>query len=208
MPDLLQAAAPQSDVTTAGYLVVDRAGVALVDSLSFAADGTPQLFGGESNRIWLGPGSETILKDQLQAGAGFQYATARVRGRLEGPAAYGTGGSYRYQMASPRIELIAAQETTIADLIEQSASHEDQLVRLIGGLIARDSSALLAEQIGVGGLPEPKARQIKLRAPIRDGALLDRLHGVPGGAIRFGRVQIEGFWHDGMLIPLSITPVI
>jgi hypothetical protein len=53
----------------------------------------------------------------------------------------------------------------------------------------------------------PKARQIKLRAPIRDRALLGRLNGVSGGSIRFGQVQAEGLWQGGVLIPLSISLV-
>src|SRR5580765_5939575 len=40
---LKSGAAPQGDVTTAGYLVADSAGATLVDGLSFAADGTAHL---------------------------------------------------------------------------------------------------------------------------------------------------------------------
>jgi hypothetical protein len=130
-----------------------------------------------------------------------------MRGPRLYPGAYGTAGDYRYQMIGPSIELIAAQETAIGDLLDHSASYKGRLVRLVGGLIARDNSALLVEQIGAGGLPAPKARQIKPRAPLQDRALLSRLKGVPAGAIHFGQVQVEGFWHDNTLIPLSIVLV-
>jgi hypothetical protein len=205
---LLQASAAQAadQVTTAGYLIVDRTGAALLDGLSFAADGTPQRFD-NPNQIWLGAGIKASIKGQLRAAGTLMFAPALVRGRLEGPGAYGPDRSYQYQIAGPSIEVIAAQETTISDLLDHSASYESRLVRLIGGLIARDSSALLVDQLGPGGLPMPKARQIKLRAPIRDRALLGRLKGLPGGSIRFGQVQIEGFWRSGALIPLSIILV-
>jgi hypothetical protein len=200
------AAPPQREVTTAGYLVVGSAGAALVDGLSFAVDGTPHLLD-NTNQIWLGAGIETRIKAQLRAAGGLQFAPVRAHGRLEGPGAYGPSSSYRYQIIGPSIEVIAAQETTIGDLLDHSAGYESRLVRLVGSLIARDSSALLVDQLGAGGLPMPKARQIKLPAPLQDRALLGRLKGVSGGAIRFGQVQVEGFWRAGTLIPLSIVLV-
>jgi hypothetical protein len=200
------AAPPQGEVTTAGYLVADSAGAALVDGLSFAVDGTPHLLD-STNQIWLGAGIETRIKAQLRVAGGFQFAPVRAHGRLEGSGAYGPSSSYRYQLIGPSIEVIAAQETTIGDLLDHAAGYENRLVRLVGSLIARDSSALLVEQLGTGGLPMPKARQIKLRAPLQDRALLGRLNGVSGGSIRFGQVQVEGFWRAGVLIPLSIVLV-
>jgi branched-subunit amino acid transport protein AzlD len=200
------AAPPSGDLTTVGYLIVDRAGAALVDGLSFAADGTPQLLDNPS-QIWLGPDIEANINTLLRDAGVLRFAPARVHGRLEGPGAYGPSQSYRYRLISPSIEVIAAQETTISDLLDHSASYENRLVRLVGSLITRDNSALLVDQLGAGGLPMPKARQIKLRAPLQDRALLGRLKGVSGGAIRFGPVQVEGFWRDGVLIPISIILV-
>jgi hypothetical protein len=199
-------APPLSDVTTAGYLIVDRSGAWLVDGLSFAADGTPQLLD-NTNQIWLGASIDKSIQGQLRAAGLFQFAPARVRGRLEGPGEYSLSHSYRYQLIGPSIEVIAAQETTISDLLDHSAGYENRLLRLVGSLIARDSSALLVDQLGAGGLPLPKARQLKLRAPLQDRTLLGRLKGVSGGAIRFGQVQVEGFWRGGVLIPLSIILV-
>jgi hypothetical protein len=200
------AGSAQAETTTAGYLIADATGVSLVDGLSFGADGTPHLLD-SPNQIWLGPDIETHIKEQLRASGRFKFASVRAHGRLEGPGAYGYNSSYRYQIAAPSIEVIAAQETTIGELLDHSASYENRLVRLVGGLIARDSSALLVEQLGSGGLPLPKARQIKLHAPLRDRELLGRLKNVSGGAIRFGQVQLEGFWRTGTLIPLSIILV-
>ena len=207
--DLIKAGATAQagEVATAGYLVVDRAGALLVNDLSLAADGTPRLIEGDPKQIWLGAATGTAFRNQLRSAGGVQFATVRARGRLEGPGSYGPSGSYRYQMLNPSIELIAARETTIAELLDDSIGNEGRLVRLVGGLIARDNSALLVEQLGAGGLPAPKARQIKLRAPLQDRQLLRELKGASGGAIRFGQVQVEGFWHGGVLIPLSIVPV-
>jgi len=199
------AAPPQGAVTTAGYLVVDHTGATLVDGLSFAADGEPHRLD-NSNQIWLGAGIETN-EGRLRSAGKLQFAPAQVHGRLEGPGAYGPSSSYRYQIIGPSINVIAAQETTIGDLLDHSAGYENRLVRLVGSLIAHDSSALLVDQLGTGGLPMPKARQLKLRAPLQDHALLARLKGVSGGTIRFGQVQIEGFWRAGVLIPLSIVLV-
>jgi hypothetical protein len=197
---------PQGEVTTAGYLVVSSAGVELVDGLSIAVDGTAQLLD-NTNQIWLGAGVETNIKAQLRAAGTLQFAPVRLHGRLEGPGAYGPNSSYRYQIIGPSIEVFAAQETTIGDLLDHSAGYENRLVRLVGSVIVHDSSALLVDQLGVGGLPMPKARQIKLRAPLQDRALLSRLKGVSGGVVRFGQVQVEGFWRAGVLIPLSIVLV-
>lgn len=200
------AASIQGETTTAGYLIADSTGISLVDGLSFADDGTPHLLD-SPDRIWLGQDVAAAIKAQLRTASTFLFAPVRLHGRLEGPGAYGQNRSYRYQIATPSIEVITAQETTIGELLDHSASYENRLVRLVGSLIARDSSALLVDQLGSGGLPLPKARQIKLRGPLRDRALLGRLKGVSGGAIRFGQVQLEGFWRAGTLSPLSIVLV-
>jgi hypothetical protein len=200
------AASAPSEVITAGYLVVDNTGAVLVDGLSFAEDGTPQRFD-NTNQIWLGTGIKANIQAQLRAGGEFQFAPARLQGRLEGSGAYGPSRSYHYQLIDPSIEVIAAQETTISDLLEHSASYENQLVRLAGNLIAHDSSAVLVDHLGSGGLPLPKARQIKLRAPLQDRALLSRLKRASNGVIRFGYVQVEGFWRAGVLLPISIVLV-
>ncbi|MEO7911765.1 MAG: hypothetical protein ABIV47_19130 [Roseiflexaceae bacterium] len=202
---LTSAVPPQGEVTTGGYLVIDSVGAILVDGLSFTADGKAQLLD-NSRQIWLGPNVETSAA-QLRAAGALQFAPVRVQGRLEGPGAYGPSRDYRYQIIGPSIEVIATQETTINDLLDHSASYENRLIRLVGNLIAGNSSALLVDQLGAGGLPLPKARQIKLPTPLQDRALLDRLKSVSGGSIRYGRVQVEGFWQAGVLVPLSIILV-
>jgi len=65
----------------------------------------------------------------------------------------------------------------------------------------------LVERLGAGGIPEPDVRQVKLRGPLRDQALITHLKRAATNAIYFGQVQVEGFWHDGQLTPLAILPI-
>lgn len=206
--DLLgKGAPPTQQIATVGYLLVDQSGATLVDQLAFQPDGRLRPLAGGVAPIWLGAASDVAIKSDLRAAGAVRYAIVLVRGRMEGPGAYGAGGAYRYQIAAPTLEPIAMQETTIAELLDQPATAEGRFVRIVGGLLARETSALLVDRLGPGGLPEPKARQVKLRAPLRDQELLGRLAGPSGGAVRFGQVQIEGYWHGGTLAPLSITIV-
>jgi hypothetical protein len=201
------AAQPQQEVTTASYILIDNSGMVLVDGLTFAADGTPHPLSNGAIQIWLGAEAGKMAKGALRTAGGLQYGTVRVRGHLEGPGAYGTGGKYRYQLIPSAIEPVAAQETTVAELLDHPSSYQDRLVRVVGGLLARDSSALLVDHLGAGGLPEPKARQVKLRTPLQDQELLNRLKLTSAGAIRFGQVEVEGLWHNGVIEPLSIVLV-
>lgn len=195
------------ELTIAAYVLADAAGVRLVDGLSFSAGVTPQPLSSAADQIWLGADLGSELNGKLQVAGSVQYAVVIAQGRLQGPGAYGPGGVYRYRISASHLQPLAPEETTIAALIEDNAAAEGRFVRVVGALLARDDAALLVERLGAGGLPEPKARQIKLQAPLRDAALLARLHGAAGGAIRFGQVQIEGLWRDGQLIPLAIFPV-
>jgi hypothetical protein len=200
--------APQSagsEVSTAGYVLVADAGAELVDGVSFSVGTTPQPLAGVEARIWLGGDVVPSLKGALRSAGAVRYAIVLARGRLDGPGNYGPGGVYRYQISAPKLQPLSPEETTIATLIDHSAAYDGRPVRVLGALLSRADSALLIEKIGTGGIPAPKARQVKIHGPIHDKAMLDRLQGAPGGAIRYGQVQVEGFWRDGMLVPLSIV---
>jgi hypothetical protein len=194
------------EVTTAGYLLAESTGTLLVDSVVFEADGRPRPLDSGIDPIWLGANTGVSLENVLHSAGGVRYAAVIVRGRLEGPGAYGASGQYRYQIPSPRVEPLAPQETTVGDLLDQPATYAGRPVRIVGGLLVREKSALLVDRLGSGGLPEPKARQIKLRTELRDEKLLGRLD--TGGAVRYGQVQIEGFWRAGSLTLLSITVIL
>lgn len=197
---------PGVDLTTIGYVVVDGDGASLNDGLSFSAGPTPRPLS-EPNRVWLGAGAADSLGGALRTAGALRYTAAVARGRLVGPGAYGPGGRYRYQISAPQLQPLAPEETSIALLLDNPALYEGRLVRIAGSLLTRSSSALLVDHLGSGGIPAPGARQIKLRGPLRDQALLDRLPGGSSGGVRFGPVQIEGFWRGGALTPLSLSPI-
>lgn len=205
--DLLRASpAPNAEVTTGGYLIDGADGAALFDGLTFEADGRPRPLATNAAPIWLGD-SAASLRGVLRVAGSMRFGAVLARGRLEGPGAFGPAGQYRYRLTDVSLAPLAAVETTVGEVLDRPASYEGRLVRIVGGLLARDQSALLVDRLGVGGLPAPKARQIKLRTPLRDQALLDRLKGATGGAVRFGQVQIEGFMRGGGLAPIAITLV-
>ena len=195
-----------AEITTVGYVLVDDGGTRLVDGLSFSAGPAAVPLSDRGAQIWLAIDGASALKGALRSAGDVRYALALARGRLEGPGSYGPGGAYRFRIADPRLDSIAPEETTVADLLDRSAVYEGRIVRIVGELLAQDEAALLVERIGPGGVPDSKARQVKLRAPIRDTSLLERLQGVSGG-VRFGRVQVEGFWRNNVLTPLAILPV-
>lgn len=195
-----------AEITTIGYVVVGDDGARLLDGMSFSAGDTPQPLVG-AGQVWLGADAVRSLEGLLQRAGDVRYAVVVARGRLEGPGTYGPGGSYHYQLSSPRLQTLTHEETSIAALLENAAAYEGRLVRVAGGLLARKDSALLVEQLGAGGLPAPGTRQIKVRGPLHDTALLERLKHTPNGAIHFGQVQVEGLWRGGQLTPLAILPV-
>lgn len=207
--DALAKGAPASgiDLTTIGYIVVDNSGARLTDGLSFSAGPTPQPLSDDAGQLWLGTSAADGLGDTLRAAGTIRYAAVVARGRLTGPGAYGPSGHYRYQLNDPRLQPLAAQETSVAALLDNTAAYEGRLVRLAGSLLARANAALLVDRLGSGGLPAPGARQIKLRSPLRDQLLLARLQQASDGTIHFGPVQVEGFWRGGTLTPLALLPV-
>jgi hypothetical protein len=196
-----------AEVSTVGYVVVDGTGARLLDGMSFSAGDVPQPLS-RAEQVWLGAEVVRSLGGLLQRTGGVRYAVVLARGRLEGPGVYGPDGSFRYQLNDPSLRTLTHEETSITALLDNAAAYEGRLVRVAGGLLARKESALLVEQLGAGGLPAPGTRQIKLRGPLHDNALLGRLKSTSNGAIHFGQVQVEGFWRDGQLAPLAILPIL
>jgi hypothetical protein len=209
LADLVAGGRPAADqaVTTIGYLLLDQNGAALADLIVFDPAGVPQPLDTGTTPIWVGTDARAQAQSLLRAAGGVQYAAVVARGRLAGPGGYGPNKQYHYQLTNPVFEPLVAQETTIADMLDHSATYDRRLVRVVGGLLVRENAALLVDQLSSGGIPAPKARQIKLRGSIRDQTLLARLHGPANGLVHFGQVQIEGLWRDGILTPLAITIV-
>lgn len=201
------ASSAERSVATFGYVLLDHDDVRLVDTIIVDHAGAPQPLDTGAEPVWLGADVRAQLQGIVRSSADTQYAPVIVQGRLRGPDSYGPGGRYRYQLLGPQLSPLAAQEMSVAELLQHSAQYERRLVRLAGGLLVRENSTLLIDRIGAGGLPAPKAQQIKLRAPIADRRVLARLTSTPSGAVRFGSVQVEGLWNGGLLSLLSISIV-
>jgi hypothetical protein len=202
--EVLDGLPPANEVTIAGYLVTDTSGARLLGSILFDANGVPRPLATGVEPIWLGVDAAKSFPGNLRTAGELHYAAVSARGRLEGPGVFGPVG-YPYQLLAPDVQPLAIQETTVADLLDQPSTYTGQMVRVLGGLLVRDNAALLVDRLGPGGVPVAKARQIKLSGSLRDQALLDRLKGAPGGAVRFGQVQVEGVLRGGVLMLLSIT---
>lgn len=206
LADALAAGAPASGApaTVAGYLLADAAGVWLVDGLVFDAVGQARPLEPGAAPIWLGAAPPGV---SLRDAGSLRYAAVLVRGVIAGPGVYGPAGRYRYQVAAPNVTPLSPLETSLAELLAQPSAYEGRLVRLVGGLLVRDTAALLVDKLGAGGLPEQGAVQIKLRGGLRDPQLLAELRSAPSGVVRFGQVQIEGVVRGAVLVPLSISLV-
>lgn len=206
LADALAAGAPASGApaTVAGYLLADPTGAWLVDGLVFDAAGQARPIEPGAAPVWLGASLPGV---GLRAAGSLRYAAVLVRGVFEGPGEYGPEGRYQYQVAMPNVAPLGALETSLGELLAQPSAYDGRLVRLVGGLLVRDTAALLVDRLGAGGLPEQGAVQIKLRGGLHDPQLLAELRGAPSGVVRFGQVQIEGVMRGAVLAPLSISVV-
>lgn len=198
--------APRPSSPIAAYLVVDASGARLVAGLSFSGGATPTPGDPPARQVWLDPGNAIDdLVARAQPAGDTRYLAVAVTGVLEGPGAFGPDGAFGYRMRPQTITPLPWQETTVALLATTPAA--GQAVRVTGALISSQNEAVLVEALGPGGAPAPQARQVKLRAPLRDAALLSRLTATPGGAVRYGMVQVEGIWRDGVLTPMGVRYV-
>lgn len=202
---LLSSAPPSGPVVVIGYLYADPAGAILVDGLSFSGSSRPQpVVTDAAQQIWLGKAIDAALDADLQRSDGIGYEIVQAHGELDGPGSFGPSGTHRYQLTSTDLTARSAEELTIAALLADTASYENEVVRIEGDLVASSDSAILVEAVGVGGVPDSNSLQIKLLSPIRDQALLQSLSSLPGTPVRFGPVQIVGLWQRGTLHPFAI----
>ncbi len=193
-------------VTTVGYAYADDAGVRLVDTLSFSAGPTPQPLAPPQQQLWLGSTSSDQLAVLLRTAGTARVAPVRARGTLQGPAQFGPQGNHQYQLNNPHFDLLVPQDVTFETLFKNDTIYENRFVRIVGALFVQGSSGLLVEKVDANGVPAPGARQLKLSTPVRDTALLARLHQARDQNVHFGSVQIEGFWRNGALLPLALFP--
>lgn len=194
-------------ITTMGYVIVDDTGARLVDELSFSTDTTPEPLSGPEAQLWLDTDIANTFGHLLRQSGHVRYAIVAARGRFFGPGTYGPLGIYHYQMTDVHLEALVPLETSITEILDNSRDYQNHLVRVAGSLLTNVHSVVLVDRLSTGGLPEPGARQLKLHSPLQDTALLKRLQSRANGTVHFGQVQIEGFWHDGQMTPLSIRIV-
>jgi hypothetical protein len=198
--------APRTSAPIGAYLLIDASGARLVAGLSFSGGTTPAPVDSPMRQVWLDPsGAIDDIVARVQPAGEARYLAVAVTGALEGPGAFGPDGAFGYRLQPRTITPLPWQETTVALLATTPAT--GQAVRVTGALIASQNEAVLVETLGPGGAPAPQTRQVKLRAPLRDAALLSSLTAAPGGAVHYGMVQVEGIWRDGVLVPMGMRKV-
>ncbi len=198
--------APRPSLPIGAYLLIDAGGARLVAGLSFSSGATPMPVDPPARQVWLDPDSAIDdLAARAQPAGDSRYMAVAVTGALEGPGSFGPGGAFGYRMRPQTIVPLPWQETTVALLAATPSS--GQAVRVTGALIASANEAVLVEALGLGGAPAPRARQVKLRAPLRDADIVSSLTVAPGGAVRYGIVYVEGIWRDGALVPMGMRRV-
>lgn len=148
--------------------------------------------------IWLAEAPPPDLRDALAAADGL----ARLTGRLGPPGAYGHQQRYPYQFSATRIEALQPERTTIANLALNPQALDGMALRVEGALLAQPDGALLVDQVSERGVPTAGAYQIKLDPAQVDDSILAQLR--QSGDVRWGAVEIVGWWQDRALTPLRI----
>ena len=130
---------------------------------------------------------------------GINYA--KLRGRLSPPGAYGTDGRYPYQFVAETVSVIEPEQTTLANVADNSRSMNGALIELPGILLLGGDGTLMVDTISSGGVPPSNARQVKIRglAPAQIPTDLEQ-----SGAVRFGEVTTTGWMQDGVLVPFWV----
>jgi hypothetical protein len=146
--------------------------------------------------IWLAEAPPEAIRSAVLNG----NTILKIRGKLSPPGAYGRDQRFPYQISAAQIETLQAERTTIANLAQNPHSLDRILLSVEGTLLAEPSSALLTDQVSEGGVPTG-LHQIKLRGISPDRSLLDRMQS--SGEVRWGKVQMIGWWQDGTLTPFK-----
>lgn len=149
--------------------------------------------------IWLAqPLPEDVRRD-LRQGTGL----LKLHGVLSPPGAYGTEERFPYQFTADRTAVLVPERTTIANLALNPAALDQLLLRLTGTLLVRPDAALLVDEVSEGGVPTASAKQLKVPRSAIDPTLLQAFKSA--GDVRWGTVEIVGWWQKGALTPLMIA---
>ncbi len=149
--------------------------------------------------IWLAqPLPEDVRRD-LQQGPGL----LKLHGVLSPPGAYGTEQRFPYQFTADSATALTPERSTIANLALNPHALDQIVLRLSGTLLVRPDAALLVDEVSEGGVPASGASQIKVPRSALDQRLLEGFKSA--GDVRWGAVEIVGWWQNGALTPLLIT---
>lgn len=153
----------------------------------------------ETNAIWLAQPLPADVRQQLTA----ENTIVKLRGVLSPPGAYGRDQQFAYQFVAEQAAVITPERTTIANLALNPQALDQILLRLDGTLLADPEGALLVDEVGAGGVPKASGHHIKLVRAALDPTLVASLAGTDN--VRWGRVEIIGWWQNGALTPLAIN---
>lgn len=187
-----------------GYLYMSPKGQWIVDRLSQAPGTGGPAPPDDAARIWIDSLPDLPADPPPEHSGQASYIAVRFRGKLEGPGQFGPAAE-TYQLTDPQLETLSVRDLSIPLLLSNSGLYENQVLRLHGQLLTSQSSTLLVERLGAGGIPASTALQAKIAGPIADTPLLEQLTSTANGTIHYGPVTIIGVWRIGMLYPLLIT---
>jgi hypothetical protein len=194
-------------VSLIGYYYEMNGTSALVAGLSFSHEQPQPLEPNPAKQIWLSPEQSQALSESLDQEQGLRYTAVLATGQLEGTGGFGPDGSYGFRFKQVRLDRLVPQNFSVSAVAGQGSQIDGQFLRVAGALISNKESALLSDEVTLGGFPSAEARQVKLSQTIQEQALLNQLKVSPNGKTYFGKVEVEGFMRDGVLHALAIIPI-
>ncbi|HEY0606932.1 MAG TPA: hypothetical protein VGD58_28695 [Herpetosiphonaceae bacterium] len=179
-------------------VLVAQMGIQAEEQVLVASSGSDDLAAVQPNQaIWLAEPPAAEIRSQIQAGDNI----VKIRGRLSPPGAYGRDQQFPYQISAEQIDVLAPERTTLANLAQNPQALDQILLSVEGTLLAQQNSALLTDEVSEGGVPTGQ-HQIKLSPTTIDRAVFDKLNS--SGEVRWGKVQVIGWWQDATLTPFKI----
>lgn len=154
-----------------------------------------------SDALWLAEPLPNDVRVAVPDGGGI----LELQGRLSPVGAYGPEQRYPYQFNAEQVVLLKPERSTIANLALNPGALDKILLELAGVLLARPDEALLVDEASAGGVPSADASRIKLDPGDIDESVLAAL--TRSGDVRWGRVNVVGWWQNGALQPFAIEPV-